>query len=483
MEGSGSGPEQNQRGVGILPYAPPPPAPSKFSVGTLRYTKLGLFSVFFWMLWGDLCVNIMETVIPRLVPLHLERLDASKAVIGLVTGSVMAAVELIVNPFVSTISDRTRTRFGRRRPFILLGTPVLALCLLAVGRADSIASGFSFLTALGLSQNAVTIIVLAVLLALFQVFNVIVLATYYYLIADVVPLPVIGSFTAFYRVMGALGGIIFNKFIFQFADTHEWQIYVGCAAIYFVSFLLMGWRVKEGDYPPPPARPEHVASLWSRIAHWCRESFSIAFYQKLYLIGLFYYFALGGAIYTQFLALNDLKMTKHDFGEATAAAGSIALPLFFLLGPLADRFHPLRVGMVGMAMFAASGLACYVGIVDPHSFWVFTILNTATLTIYLGGQISLLPRILPRSHYGQYCAANNTLCAIGKFGGPVACGIAVDLTGQNRVAYLWQAVFGTLAVGAFVLVIRHWKKLGGDAGFVPPQYEDPSVTGSIPAPK
>ena len=41
-----------------------------------------LLSVFFWMLWGDLCVNIMETIIPRLVPLKLERLGAGATIIG-----------------------------------------------------------------------------------------------------------------------------------------------------------------------------------------------------------------------------------------------------------------------------------------------------------------------------------------------------------------------------------------------------------------
>lgn len=441
-------------------------------VGTLNYTRLGLLSVFFWMLWGDLCVNVMETVIPRLVPLHLERLGANAMVIGLVSASLLALVEFIVNPFVSTISDRYRSRFGRRRPFILLGTPVLALCLILVGLADEIGHAFSFLTVLGLSQNTVTIIVLGLLLAVFQVFNVIVLATYYYLIADVVPTRVIGSFTSLYKVMGALGGIIFNQYIFKYADSYELRIYVGCALVYLVSFLLMGWRVKEGEYPPPAERPEHARGVMPTIVHWLRESFSIAFYRKLYFIGLCWYFALGGVIYAQFMALNDLKMSKAAFGSATALAGSIALPLYIVLGPLADRFHPLRVGMVGMAAFALSGIGCYVFIHDEQSFWTWTIINTCTMTLYLGGQISLLPRILPRSHYGQYCSANNTFCAIGKFGAPFLCGWAIDLFSKNyRLAFLWQAIFALAGVGAFWLVLRHWKRLGGDRAYAPPRYE------------
>ncbi|MFT3785220.1 MAG: MFS transporter [Tepidisphaeraceae bacterium] len=442
---------------------------ASLSVGTLRYSREQLLSVFFWMLWGDLCVNVMETIIPRLVPLHLERLKASSFVMGLVIG-VPSFVELIINPFVSTWSDRFRSRFGRRRPFILLGTPLLAGCLMLVGLADPIGRGFGFLSHLGLSQNAITIIALAVLLAIFQIFNVIVLATYYYLIADVVPNPVIGTFTSLYKVMGALGGIVFNQYIFKYADAYEFRIYVGCALLYLVSFLLMGWQVKEGQYPPPAPRPEQAKGVAQSIGHWCMESFSIRFYQKLYLIGLCFYFALGGVLFTQFLALNDLHMTKQDFGSATAQAGLFALPFFFVLGPLADKFHPIRVGMVGMACMAISGLVCFFFIHDPKSFYIFTVVNTIATTVYLGGQISLLPRILPRSHYGQYCSANNTLCAIGKFGAPALCGLAIDLLHLNRFAYLWQAGFALAGVGAFALVLQHWKRLGGDTNYAPPTY-------------
>ena len=441
---------------------------SRFTCGSLVYSRATLLSVFFWMLWGDLCVNIMETIIPRLVPLHLERLEASKPVIGLVSASVLAGVELVVNPFVSTYSDRFRSFLGRRRPFILAGTPILAICLIAVGLADPIGRGLSFLTSLGLTQNQVTIITLGLLLAIFQVFNVIVLATYYYMIADVVPNAVIGKFAALYKVMGALGGIIFSEFIFPHRGTHEFEIYVGCALIYLIAFMLMGWRVKEGTYPPPP--PPAAGSSLGAAVEWCKESFSLPFYLKLYSIGLCYYFALGGATFTQFLALTDLKMSDKSFGHIVAVASAIALPLYFVLGTLADKYHPLRIGMIGMALMSASGLACYVFIHDEPTFYLFTVINTVATTVYLGGQISLLPRILPLTHYGQYCSANNTLCAIGKFSAPVLCGLLIQRFDNNHLAFLWQAIFALAGVGAFYMVFRDWKSRGGDLHFQPPKY-------------
>jgi MFS family permease len=437
---------------------------SNFRVGSLIYTRWGLLSVFFWMLWGDLCVNFMETVIPLLVPLQLDHLGAGKAVIGLVSASIPAGVELAINPFVSTYSDRFRSRWGRRRPFMFVCTPILAVCLLMVGLAPRIAP---HLATAGIEPATMTILVIGVLLAIFQVFNVVVLATYYYMIPDVVPQGVIGRFTSMYKVFGALGGIVFKKYVYPHADQFDWQIYALAAAVYLVAFMLMCVFVKEGKYPaPPPLTHRHSGEAMQR---WLAESFTIRFYQKLYLIGLFYYFAQGSVLFQQFFALNDLHMSKQAFGDAMAKAGLASLPIFALMGPIADRIHPVRAGTIGMALSGLSSLLSYFFIKDAHTFTLWTITNTVTTTVYLGGQISMLPRLFPREMYGQYCSSNNTLCAIGKFGGPVLAGWFISLCREsNRVNYLWTAAFAAGAVVAQLFVYLHWKRLGGDRHYVPP---------------
>lgn len=446
----------------------------QWTVGTLTYTRFGLLSVFFWMLWGDLCVNFMEAVIPRLVPLRLESLGASKAVIGLVSASVLAGVELVINPFVSTYSDRYRSKWGRRRPFIIVCTPILAICLMAVGFAPYIAP---YLNIPGVSPNTMTIIVMAVLLAVFQFFNVVVLATYYYMIADVVPQGVIGKFTSMYKIFGALGGMAFNKLVFPHADEWELQIYVLAALVYLVAFLMMAWQVKEGDYPPPAPLSKTGSSL-NGAAQWIRESFTIRFYQRLYLIGLFYWFAQGSVLFQQFFALNDLHLDKQAFGDAMFWAGVASLPVFFIMGPISDRVHPLRAGVVGMGLMALSHFASFFVIQNGATFFWWTIINTVTTTVWLGAQISLLPRLFPREMYGQYCSANNTLCAIGKFGGPFLAGWVIGiLRDGNRYNYLWTAGFAVGGALAVLAVYWHWKRLGGDLNYVPPRLDSAPARG------
>ncbi|GAA2153256.1 MFS transporter [Kitasatospora kazusensis] len=71
------------------------------------------------------------TPIQILLPLQLERLDAAHkaGLLSWVTG-VGALVAMLVNPLAGALSDRTTSRFGRRRPWILAGALLGAAGLL-----------------------------------------------------------------------------------------------------------------------------------------------------------------------------------------------------------------------------------------------------------------------------------------------------------------------------------------------------------------
>lgn len=52
-----------------------------------------------------------------------------------------AIIDAIDNPVLGHFSDRTRTRFGRRRPWLLVGAPMLAACMIAFFSAPSSLKG------------------------------------------------------------------------------------------------------------------------------------------------------------------------------------------------------------------------------------------------------------------------------------------------------------------------------------------------------
>ena len=102
-----------------------PNAPDMYRVGTLSYTRAGLAIIFFWLLWGDLCFTMMETVIPMVLPVKLVEFGAPAWMILLVTSSIPQIINVFMNPVISFKSDRHRGPRGRRIPFITATMPLL----------------------------------------------------------------------------------------------------------------------------------------------------------------------------------------------------------------------------------------------------------------------------------------------------------------------------------------------------------------------
>ena len=84
-----------------------------YRVGSLIYGPQALLTVMFWMLLGDLCLQIMEQLPTSLVPLQLRWAQASDTLIGFLSGSLPAVLGILLNPLIGVQSDRHRGKMGR----------------------------------------------------------------------------------------------------------------------------------------------------------------------------------------------------------------------------------------------------------------------------------------------------------------------------------------------------------------------------------
>src|ERR1035437_9015058 len=140
--------------------------PKLYHVGTLSYTKAGLAIIFFWLLWGDLCFTMMETVVPLVLPVKLVEFGAPAWTILLVTSAIPQIINVFMNPVISFKSDRHRGPRGRRIPFITATMPILMILLLGVGYGDCIGP---LLT----NHNAdyISLLAIGIMMILFSVAN------------------------------------------------------------------------------------------------------------------------------------------------------------------------------------------------------------------------------------------------------------------------------------------------------------------------
>ncbi|WP_428940895.1 MFS transporter [Fontivita pretiosa] len=465
------------------PASPAPPADRKlFRVGTLTYTKAQLLNVFFWLLWGDFCLHLMDNgVIPTLVPLQLEALGASKATIGLVYGTIVNVMYFVLVPIVSTASDRYRSRWGRRIPFLLVPTPFLALCLILLGFSQHIAMLLQrWLPALlgAYPVLSIALVVACVLFLLLKFFDMFPQSVYYYMWADVIPPQLMGVFGSLFRVCYAAGSLVFNYFLIGLAKEHPEQIYIASALLYLIAFVGLCLMVREGQYPPPdPPDPElaargRVAAFFDVARTYIRECFSSAFWWKYFLMNAAFQCGyqpfiinlvfLGKEIY------GDTPEGLARYGRVLALRDVVWIAIYLALVPIMVRLHPLKAALGGYVLMTLTAIVSFFLVHNPISFGVMTILTFITVAIYLGGTAALNPRMLPQQQFGQFASAGAMIFRITVAISAWAMGLVLDWTASNRFIYLWLFIFTAIGTVLTVMVYREWKALGGEEAYTPP---------------
>lgn len=456
-------------------------APRTWKVRSLTYTRGQLIQVFVWLLLGDLCLHLMDNgVVPTLVPLQFEQLGATKVTYNLIAVTLVNVMYSILVPVVSTWSDRHRGPLGRRRPFLLWTAPLLALVLILLGFSVNIARYVQELAPGLLGQYtvpAIAIVVTATLFVAFKFLDMFPQSVYYYLWPDVIPNQFLGMFGALFRVFYAGGSLIFNYFLISLARSHPEKIYIGSAVLYLLAFLLLVWRVKEPEYPPPPTPDEAVGTgkterFFGIVAQYCRDCFTHSFYWKYFLT-----MAAFQCGYQPFIAnlffLGQEVVGKTDadlatYGKILVIKDFLWIAIYLCLVPVMAKVHPLRAGIFGYACMLACAAGAFFFIRGPWTFGVFTVLTFASVGIYLGGTAAIGPKLLPLAKYGQFASAGAVIFRLSVAMVGVIAGFVFDRLGM-RFLYAWLAVFLAIGLGLMLSLYRDWNRLGGDEGYTPPE--------------
>ena len=156
------------------------------------------------------------------------------------------------------------------------------------------------------------------------------------------------------------------------------------------------------------------------------------------------------------------------FGRVIAIGSVIQIPIFLLMGPIVDKFHPLRAGIVGYLLLVISGITSFVFIHGTMSFSICVIFIFVSVAVYQGVLLALGPRLFPRDKYGQFCSANAIVFGLGLMFGHPACGKFLDIMGSHRYAFLWFFCFSAVGAVLIWMVYRDWLHLGGDDHYEPP---------------
>lgn len=457
----------------------------RFRCGTLIYTRAGLFTLFAWLLWGDFCFYLMETIWPTVLPLLLKAEGAPNFALALVITTIPSAMNFVLNPIISTTSDRYRGRRGRRIPFLLAATPFVTVFLVLLGFSRQLGKVTHALLSgpfPDLTSGTVTVVLISLLVVCFRFFELFVNTVFWYLFNDVVPSAFMGRFLGLFRVVGSVAGALFNFFLFRYAESHASVLFLGVAILYGSAFMLMSLNVKEGNYPPPKPIHGKKFSFLIWVSTFFRECFSHRIYRLVFGYTTLFFAAGTINIFMIFMAFS-IGMTMDDVGKVAGVAALVGAALMYPLGAMVDRFHPLRIMLLAQVGFCIvyTGQLIFLFYDFPKTtaFWLYAGFAAVAVPITVANGAAGFPMVMllfPKDRFGQFCAANAMCGAVGAMVGGVLSGTFLDTLKHHFAAHdfyyrfvpVWSIFFISLSGMMTFRVFREWKRLGGDESYTPP---------------
>jgi len=453
------------------PSSPPgQPAAKTWKAGTLTYTAAGLVVLFAWLLVGDFAWQLKERSVGATAQLILKKFGAADLLVGLLIGSVPAALGMIIGPVISMRSDRFRSRWGRRIPFLLVPLPMVVLSMAGLAFTPTFGGWIhEWLGARSPGVSGSTLLAFSIFWVFFELATIITNALFGALINDVVPQPVIGRFFALFRIVSLIDGILFNTLLIKHAEEHFFWIFIGTGLIYGVGFTLMCLMVREGGYPPPPALDGTKSGRFRALTTYLHECYTTPFYLWVFLACILCALSFGPVNSFSIFYAKSLGISMEDYGRFVAASYALSLVLAFPLGMLADRFHPVRMGIACIGLYAAVAFWGAGFATGLTSFGIAFVGHTVISGAYFTSTASITQRLFPKLKFAQFASAMGILQAICNGIMPPAVGLFLDLNNHAyQMTFLFSGILASLGFAALLMVHRGFISLGGPRNYVAP---------------
>lgn len=427
--------------------------------------------LFAWLLFGDFAIQLKERSDTATAQIVLKSLNAGDFLVGLIIGSIPAAIGMIIGPIVAVKSDRTRTRWGRRVPFLLIPLPFVVFAMFGLAVVPQAGAWLHLsLGELSPGLQACSLAAFTFFWMLFELASAVINSIFGGFVNDVVPQEVIGRFFGFFRMVSLAAGIIYNMLIIKHAEDHFFWIFVGTGLFYGVGFTLMCLKVREGSYPPPPPLSEAASpGRLQGLRAYVRECFTHRYYLWLFSAVILSPLAFAPVNSFSIFYARHIGMSLETYGRYISASYVVSFVLAYFLGSLADRYHPLRLALVFTGLYAMVAFAGAVFGREPGGFGLVFLAHTIISGAYFTSTASIGQRLYPRQKFAQFASAAGLLGALCFMVLTPSVGLLLDWSHQQyHLTFLIGGVLSSLGFVSFWTVYRRFLQLGGSAGYVAP---------------
>lgn len=333
-----------------------------------------------------------------------------------VVGSALGAMQLLgvviavlVQPTVGSISDYTTSRWGRRKPYIVIGSVLDVVFLLGIATSQTYLSVAAFLVLLQLSSNFAQ--------GPFQGY-----------VPDLVPAPQVGLASALVGMMSVLGvmaGTIVAAWGTAVGDFFWPTMTLGL--IELLTMLALFVRIDEGR-----AARDRAGRSWREVALEAWGTDVLRERSFLFLVGS-RFFILGGSSLVVNLAARYMERSHGLASDERATwyvlmvgLGALATVLATIpAGRLSDRVGRKRVIYAACAFVVAGLVVVAVAPAMPLALPGAALLGIGTGS-FLAVDWALMTDIIPKASSGRYMGLSNVATATNGVVATFAGGLIVD---------------------------------------------------------
>ncbi|PZT68259.1 MFS transporter [Streptomyces sp. SW4] len=427
------------------------PSPTAGTPGPVEGRRLGrlvvtlpLANVALYLLWLG--------VGGFLLPIQVARITGSNDTTALSAASTIGAVLATVgNPVFGQLSDRTRSRFGRRAPWILLCAALGGLALAAQAQATTIAT-------LGLSWGVVQFIMNGYQAALTAAMPDRVpparYGTFSALVGLGVPLGTIVAALVIGGVPGERFGVegVIGGFGGRFAGENGYYL---IAALVMAAALVFTTVTPDSDARALPVEPfrlkAFLANFW--VSPRQHPDFAWAFVSRLGVL-LGYFVVLT---YNMFLLADHIHVPPRDLlptvGFLMIVNAVCTVVASVLVGPLVDRVGRFKPFVLTSGVVAALALTIPVLSPTEDGMLAYNVVGGLAFGVYMAVDMALITKVLPRAaDAGKDMGVINIANAGPQILAPTIAGWIVAAGGYEA---LFPVAAAVSLVGAFgVLRVR-----------------------------
>jgi hypothetical protein len=355
-------------------------------------------------------------------------------------------------------------------------TPIAALAMVGVAFSPKMGGALHGGGVGRLSENAMIIMCCGMFWTIFELATLSANAVFGGLINDVVPRPFLGRFYGLFRALSLIAGIIFNYWLFAKAKQHYVWVFISISILYGVGFILMCLKVKEGDYPPPspaPPAPNVVHGFFGATRVFFTECFSNSYYVWIFLGWTFSNLAFIPVNGFSIPYYGAVHMGDQTYGDLIALTYAISLMLSYFLGVVCDRFHPLRVSILAMALYAICAGWGSMFATGAHTFAIALVAHGVLSGMFYTTSASLGQRLYPHARFAQFAAAATMMLALSQVALGQVLGRLLDWTGHNyRYTFTVGLMLSLMGMVCLMVTQQKFMRLGGPENYVAPGCTD-----------